>query len=129
MSGLAISVQDELANAEWTMKSSPLYQDTFALCGVLLEAMETRKDFRELNSRLCRGALRLLDFVVLAVAGFDRHDRLLDADEELRTFRVHLSLALELGLLDEEAFLAYIEQADRIGRQIGGWLRKLEQLS
>jgi 23S rRNA-intervening sequence protein len=107
------------------MTGSPLFRDTFALCGVVLEEVELEAGFQDVRRRLGRGALRLLDDVTLAFAGFERQERLADADAELATLRVQLRLAYELEVLDEEMFLALAEQADRIGRQLGGWLKKL----
>ena len=112
-----------------TVRSSPLYNDTFALCGAVLEDMERGGGHGVLRARISRGAIRLLDAVTLAVEGMDRHDRLLDADAELRTLRTHLQLARQLGVLDDEVRLALAEQTEGIGRQIGGWLRKLESVS
>ena len=104
---------------------APLYRDTLALCGVLLEELEGVTTLAPVKERLARGALALLDFVVLALAGHERRDRLLDADAELRTLRAQLHLAYELGLVAEEPFLELAEQCDRVGRQVGGWLKKL----
>jgi len=107
------------------LKGSPLYRDVFALCGVLLEEMEREAPHEPLRRRLGDGALRLLDDVTLAFADFGRRDRLEDADAELATLRSHLRLAYELEVLEEEMFLALADQADAVGRQIGGWLKKL----
>ena len=109
------------------MRGSPLYRDAFALCGVLLEEVEREAPYERLRRRLCDGALRLLDDVTLAFAGFGRQDRLEDADAELATLRTHLRLAYELEVFEEEMFLALADQADAIGRQIGGWLKKLRR--
>ncbi len=109
------------------LRGSPLYRDTFALCGVLLEEIEREAPYQRLRRRLGDGALRLLDYVTLAFAGFGRLDRLEDADAELATLRTHLRLAYELEVLEEELFLALAAQADAVGRQIGGWLKKLRR--
>jgi hypothetical protein len=108
------------------MKGAPIYGDTLALCGVLLlEVVEEGDRHRPLRARLSDGALRLLDQVTLAVGGFDRLDRLEAADAELRALRAHLLLALELGVIEEDDFLALAEQGEAISRQIGGWMKKL----
>ncbi len=109
------------------MKGSPLYRDAFALCGVLLEEVEREAPYERLRRRLGDGALRLLDDVTLAFAGFGRRDRLEDADAELATLRTHLRMAYELEVFEEEMFLALAEQADAVGRQIGGWLKKIRR--
>lgn len=109
------------------MTGSPLYRDTLALCGVLLEELEREAGYAALRRRLADGALRLLDEVALALAGFDRRERIEGADAELRALRAHLYLAFELEVLTEDAFLSLAEQADTVGRQVGGWLKKLRR--
>ena len=111
------------------MNGSPLYRDTLAFCGVLLEELAATplEGLEPLGRRLAEGALRLLDDVALALAGMERRERLEDADAELCTLRHHLLLAGELTLLGEEAFLGLAEQADTIGRQLGGWQKKLRR--
>jgi len=105
------------------VRPAPLYRDTVALCGVLVSELETRRGFEALRAALTRRALALLADVSLAVAGHDRDAALAGADESLCVLRATLRIALGVGLLDDEAALAYAEQADRVGRQIGGWRR------
>ena len=107
------------------MIGSPIYRDTLALAGVLLEDLAEVAAYPVLCRRLEDGALRLLDQVALALCGLDRRERVETADAELQALRAHLHLALELRLLDEESYLALVQQADAIGRQLGGWLKKL----
>ncbi len=107
------------------MKQAPLHRDAVALCGVLLQELEEASGQGELRRHLARTALALLDDVALAVSGFDRRARLADADAGLCALRTHLSLARDLKLLAEEPYLDLAEQADVVGRQIGGWLKKL----
>ena len=109
------------------MTGSPLHRDTLALCGVLLEELEGAVRFQALKRRLAEGALHLLDLVSLALAGSARRERLEAADAELQALRGQLRLAYELELLAEEPFLELAEQADAIGRQLGGWLKKLRR--
>jgi len=109
------------------MKKTPLYRDTFALCGVLLDTLESGWSHAPLRRRLIAGALHLLDLVTLAIHDFGTRDRLAGADAELCTLRSHLSMAFELRIVDEESYLAFSAQADTIGRQIGGWLKKLDR--
>lgn len=92
---------------------------------MLLEELEQTVPFEPLRRRLADGALRLLDDVTLAFGDFGRRERLEDADAELATLRSHLRLAYELELLEEEMFLALAEQIDTVGRQLGGWLKKV----
>lgn len=100
---------------------------SLALCGILLQELEEEDGYAALRHRLTDGALHLLDQVALALAGPARLERLEAADAELRTLRAHLHLAFELGVLEEDAFFALAEQADAVGRQVGGWLKKLRR--
>lgn len=109
------------------MKETPLHRDTLALCGVLLQDLG-EEGAKVLRQRLATSALVVLEDVTLAVAGYDRIARLQDADAGLRLFRNHLRLAHELGLLEKESFLEFAEQADVIGRQLGGWLKRLRHV-
>lgn len=106
------------------MKEAPLHRDTLALCGVLLQDMG-RQGTEAFGRHMAAVALGLLDDVTLAVAGHRRRDRLEDADAGLRLLRTHLRLAHELDLLDRDVFLDLSDQADQVGRQLGGWLKRL----
>ena len=110
------------------MRASPLFRDTLALCGVLLQELAESPAYGALRQRLEAGALRLLDHVTLALGGFDRLEQVVAADAELRMLRTHLLLALELAALPEESFLSLSEQADTVGRQLGGWRKKLNRV-
>lgn len=109
------------------MKEAPLHRDTLALCGVLLEEMG-QAGADALARHLAANALAVLDDVTLAVAGHRRRDRLEDADAGLRLLRTHLRLAHELSLLDRDLFLELAGQADKMGRQLGGWLKRARAL-
>ncbi len=109
------------------MNGSPIFRDTLAFCGVLLDGVENGASHARLRERLADGALRLLDDITLALAGFEQTERLHGADAELRTLRTHLLLAHEMEIVPEDLFLALAEQADAVGRQIGGWLKSLRK--
>lgn len=105
------------------MKETPLHRDTLALCGVVLEEMG-EPGAEILSQRLASSALAVLEDVTLALAGREPNTHLEDADGSLQLFRTHLRLAYHLGLLDEEDFQDFAEQADVVGRQVGGWLKR-----
>ena len=102
---------------------APLRGDALALAAVLLEELPDGPPCAALRERLHRGALALVEDVTLALSGFSPDERLADADEALCVLRAHLLLARELELLDDELYLALAEQADGVGRQLGGLLR------
>ena len=106
------------------MKETPLHRDTLALCGVLLEDLG-ESGGSILRQRLAATALAVLEDVTLAISGRDRIERLEDADSGLQLFRTHLRLAHQAGYLDEASFMEFAGQADVVGRQMGGWLKKL----
>ncbi|MEM7204998.1 MAG: hypothetical protein AAF628_32385 [Planctomycetota bacterium] len=104
--------------------TAPVFRDTFALCTWLLDRLED--DDRPLARSLCDNGLRLLDAISLAVRHREVDERLAEADDRLVMLRVHLRLAEARALLaSSQAFFA-LGEADRIGRQLGGWLRSLE---
>lgn len=107
------------------MRTTPLYRDTLAFAAVLLELMEEVEGFAALRGRLTLGALAVVDAVAQALAGHYRLDRLADADAELCALRARLALAHYLGLVDDEGFTGLVAAADVIGRQLGGWQRRL----
>lgn len=109
------------------MKAPSIQRDAVALAGVLLEELEAIHGFVDMKRALAAGAIRLLDEIVLASAGFDRAARLDAADAELALLRARLDLARALDLFDDATFLELMDQADVIGRQIGGWLGKLRR--
>ena len=82
-----------------------------------------------IRRRAVAGTVRLVDAVALALGGFDVTEQLERADAELLTLRVHLGVADRLGLLAEEDVPAYVHQVDRIGRQLGGWLKRRRGVS
>ncbi|HIJ84437.1 MAG: hypothetical protein HW380_1496 [Magnetococcales bacterium] len=111
---------------------APIYGATLQLAAMVLQTTETwdtRGGTQPLPKRLQEGALRLVDHVVLALGGFDRRQRLTAADAELQTLRAHLFLALQLDLMEEERFLALAEATHHVGRQLGGWIKKIQEKS
>ena len=109
------------------MSKAPLYRDALTFAAVLLEVVEAGHSFAALRARLAHGALAVADLVAQALGGHDRHARLADADAELCALRARLALAPHLGLLDDDTFTGLVGCADVIGRQIGGWQRRLER--
>lgn len=108
---------------------TPLYRDTQAFCAVLLEALEGETDFIPLRHTLMSESLALQATIVQALAGTLRAEHLDEADALLCTLHARLALAHYLGLLGDEVFTALTSCANRIGRQLGGWLRKLRSAS
>ncbi len=107
------------------MKASSHDRDAVALCGVPIDELETSASYAVLRRRLTEGAIRLVDRVTLSVHGFDAAESLRSADAELQTLRTHLRLAHDMSIVDEELYVDCVEQAGDIGRQIGGWRKKL----
>lgn len=106
-----------------TRAPAPLYVDAFALCQWLLRHFG--EDSRVLPCALCRTALELLDAITLALKNRRREVQMEIADESLIRLRIQLRLAGETGYLNQSQMLYALERADVIGRQLGGWLRRL----
>lgn len=86
-------------------------------------------DSRVLARSLCQRVLTLLDAVVLALKDRDRDERLAAADEALVCLRVQLRLAATCGLLSAAQTTHALGFADRIGRQLGGWIRQRSEVT
>jgi hypothetical protein len=106
---------------------APLYSDGFALCAWLHGRLGERAD--ELSRTVCRTALALLGYLVLALKapadGGARDAHIADADQSLVLLRVHIQLAESTDAITQDQSLHALEIADRIGRQLGGWRRSL----
>ena len=85
------------------------------------------RDGSVLARSLCAQSLELLDDVVMALKDIERHEHLDQADLCLIRLRMRLRLAAESALLEERQALFLLAKADGIGRQLGGWLKSLEQ--
>ena len=102
---------------------APLFVHAFDLAAWVLGRFAERPD--ALSRELCAKALALLDLLTLALQDRERDLRLTDADELLVGLRLRLRLAGQLGRLDERQLMHVLGLADGVGRQIGGWQRKL----
>ncbi len=108
------------------MKAAPLYVDASRLCAWILQGLGKREEV--LARRLCSTALELLEHLTLALKNRGREERIDGADEDLIVLRLQLRLAGTVDLLSESQVLFALEQADAIGRQLGGWRRSLGAL-
>jgi hypothetical protein len=104
---------------------APIFADTFSLCQWLLQHFDREPSM--LARRLCDNVIVLLEVITLALRDHLRDERLDEADERLIALRLHLRLASETGLLNEQQLLFALDGADRIGRQLGGWQRSLDR--
>lgn len=105
------------------MKEAALYVASFDFAAWVLSHLDGSG---ALAGAIHNDALTLLDHVVLALKGVDRRHHIDEADATNALLRVRLRLAHQLELFDERRMLFLIEQLDDIGRQLGGWLRRLD---
>ena len=105
-------------------QAAPVYRDAFRLAEWVLAAFGAAED--ELSRSIVRLALGLCDHLALALGGRDMEARLADADDDLVRLRGRLRMAASVGVIDEERLVHGLGLGDAIGRQIGGWLRRLE---
>lgn len=105
------------------MKEAALHVDAQRLSQWLLGHFQGTDP---LSQRICGRSLDLLEAIALALQGLDRMAQIEEADRALTALRVLLRLAHSLGRLDERQLLHVHEQIDGIGRQLGGWIRRLE---
>lgn len=102
---------------------APLFTDCYDLSAWILGHFN--KDTGYLARTLCARSLALTDAITLALQDRDRKRRLEAADEILVELRLRLRLAGQNQQLDDRQLLFGLQCSDRIGRQIGGWLRRL----
>lgn len=112
------------------MQIPPLQCDSVAFAGVLLDFVDRcdgdERVFPVLRERLASAALTTVEEVVLALRKDDPTPHLRAADDALAVVRLHLTLAEGLGVLSQEMYLAFMDQADCIGRQLGALLRSMD---
>jgi hypothetical protein len=102
---------------------APLFVHGFDLAAWVLGHCGAEQD--ALSRDLCAKAMTLLDLIALALQDRERDLRLTEADEILVALRLRLRLAEHAGRLDERQLMHALSLADGIGRQIGGWQRRL----
>ena len=107
-----------------TDRQAPLYTAAYDLADWILGHLKDRPD--HLSADTCRLVLRLLDCILLALQDRERLEALDDPDRTQLQLRQRLRLAASQILLDERQALHGLARCDDIGRQIGGWLRRLE---
>jgi hypothetical protein len=104
------------------VSEAPLFVQSLDLAGWLHRHFQVPGP---LGERIHRRALDLVEAVTLALKDFDREEQVERADVSTAQLRVLLRLALDVGQLREEQFVHVAGMLDGIGRQIGGWQRRL----
>jgi hypothetical protein len=104
---------------------APIFTAAWDLAAGILQRLGG--DASVLARSLCAESLGLLDAVVLALKDIERLQHLDRADTLLIQLRLRLRLTAEVGLLEQRQALFLLAQADDLGRQIGGWLKSLDQ--
>lgn len=104
-------------------KEAPIFADTFRLCEWTLGHFDSQPGV--LARSLSALSLELYDTVSLALRGYERGEMLEDADRNLVKLRGQLRMACAVGLLHDQQLCYALELADQIGRQLGGWQRRI----
>lgn len=110
------------------MKEAPLFIHTYDLHSWLLDRLESRDTHPALRAAVLDHSGKLLEAVSLALARFDTADRLIEADAHATLLRVHLRLASDKRLLDDRQLCHATRRLRDVGRQIGGWRKRLRNL-
>jgi len=108
------------------VKQAPLFVGAYDLHGWLLDRLERTYRYPEVSQALLHHSRGLLEALTLALSGFDREERLVEADEHAALLRAYLRLATDKGLLVDEQLLHASRLVGELGRQIGGWRRSLD---
>ena len=101
----------------------PLFRDSFAFAEWILGRLQ--QDPKPLARALCGHAIQLHEILTLALKDRYRDERIDEADELLVRIRLELRLAARVGVLQEAQAQFALGEADRMGRQLGGWQRSL----
>ena len=110
------------------MKQAPIFTRAYTFFSWLIERLEKVEQQAFLRGIILDTARLLMESLTLALQGFEPHYHSQRADEALALLRLHLRLGEDHGLLDEKQYLYAVESLDDIGRQLGGWLKSLNQL-
>jgi hypothetical protein len=103
---------------------APIFTASWDLCAwILTKARAQPHDI--LAQELASETLRLLDTVTLALKNIDRAAALEEADLALLRIRLRLRLAVEVDWLTDRQGQFALALADDIGRQLGGWQKRL----
>ena len=102
------------------MKEAPLFVDAYQMS---LQIFELELSPTVVADRVRAYALDFVEAVALALRGEDVPKHLEDADATL--LRLRLSLRLLIDLEPRPILITLTEKIDGMGRQIGGWKRKL----
>ena len=108
------------------MKEAPLFIRAYDLHSWLLDRFGGTGAYPAIGTAVLRHSAELLDAVSLALSRFDTLERLIEADEHATLLRVHLRLAAEKKLLTDRQLVYVTGELRDVGRQIGGWRRRLE---
>lgn len=111
------------------MREAPVFVAAYDLYSWLLDRCEGVAAYPGVRDAVIGHSRALLDALTLALCNFDRMERLVDADERLALLRAHLRLATDKGMLNDRQLVHASRLTGEIGRQIGGWRRKLDELS
>ncbi len=111
------------------MQEAPLFVDAYDLALTLGQQFDQPNDQpSHLAARIVATGFDLLEEITLALKGYEPEAHADSADERLAVLRVQLRLAMDLGLVERAKFLQTAEQIDTIGRQLGGWLKRLREV-
>lgn len=112
------------------MKEAQIFIDSYKTCQWLLQNIPKALTITDkmLTKRIVRKALVILEELTLAVQGYETLDHVMRADESVALIRVEIRLAMEQELLSVKQYQYLIEQYNCIGRQIGGWLKSLNEI-
>lgn len=103
---------------------APIFTASWDLCAWIFKKARMQPH-DPLAQALAAEALSLLDSITLALKNIDRENALADADLILIRLRLRLRLAMEIELLDDRQGQFALRQTDDIGRQLGGWQKRL----
>lgn len=110
------------------MKEAPVFVRAYDLYSWLFDRLMRPDSPAMIGEHVLEKARRLLEALVLALSRFDTHRRVIEADEQAALLRIHLRIAAEKEALSDRQLMHAMRELREIGRQIGGWRKKLEAI-
>ena len=106
------------------MTEAPVYNDSIQFAKWLSANLQNDHPAAR---RTHEAAVDLVEHIHLALCGFETPMEVESADRSTARLRALLRLSRELGLISDGALLHGARLLEGIGRQLGGWQRKMQQ--
>jgi len=109
-------------------QAAPLFTRTYDLFVWLMGRLEHQDAHPFLSQATLETIRKLLESTTLALKGFAPLAHALEADAALALLRLYVALLGDHDILNEDQHAHAVREMDQIGRQLGGWLKSMEDV-